>query len=89
MESIVLWLVVTNGVAFFLYGLDKLKATKRVRRISERVLLGIAALGGGLGAFLGMQAFRHKTKHLKFRWGIPFCILLNGITVLLLLFYQT
>ena len=89
MESIILWMLVTNGVAFFLYGLDKRKAKKGARRISESVLLGIAALGGGLGAFWGMQVFRHKTKHLKFRWGIPFCILLNGITVLLLLFYQT
>lgn len=27
--------------------------------------------GGSVGAILGMQAFRHKTQHLKFRFGLP------------------
>ena len=53
--------------AFFLYGIDKLKAKCHVWRIKESVLLGIAFLGGAVGALLGMLVFRHKTRHWYFR----------------------
>ena len=51
---------------FLLYGIDKLKAKLGAWRITEKVLLGFAVLGGGLGAILGMNLFRHKTKHWYF-----------------------
>ena len=54
-------------VAFFLYGIDKLKAKCHAWRIKESVLLGIAFLGGAVGALLGMLVFRHKTRHWYFR----------------------
>lgn len=54
-------------VAFFLYGIDKLKAKCHAWRIKESVLLGVAFLGGAVGALLGMLIFRHKTKHWYFR----------------------
>ena len=50
---------------------DKEKAKKRKYRIPEATLLGIALLGGSIGAWFGMQVFRHKTKHRKFTLGIP------------------
>jgi uncharacterized membrane protein YsdA (DUF1294 family) len=40
---------------------DKYKAVAEKRRIAEKNLLIFTALGGRLGAILGMQAFRHKT----------------------------
>ncbi len=79
MRLIFFWIITANIVAFLLFGIDKRRAIQGQWRIPERVLLGVAVLGGGPGALLGMKLFRHKTKHLKFRIGIPLCILLNGI----------
>ena len=50
---------------------DKYKARKNLWRIPEATLLGVAALGGSVGSLIGMYTVRHKTKHLKFTWGIP------------------
>ena len=58
-------------VAFIAYGLDKRKAKKGQWRTKESVLLGLGLCGGAVGALLGMQAFRHKTKHWYFWYGLP------------------
>lgn len=58
---------VLGFLAFLLYGIDKLKAKCHTWRIKESVLLGIAFLGGAVGAILGMLVFRHKTRHWYFR----------------------
>ena len=65
----ILWIVwvCLNGVTFLMYGLDKLKAKRNKWRIPERTLLLFTWLMGGVGAFLGMRAFRHKTKHIAFQ----------------------
>ena len=60
---VIAYYVVITLVAFFLYGIDKMRAKKRSWRISEMTLLGTGMLGGALGALLGMKLFRHKTKH--------------------------
>ena len=71
-----LWLLILNLIAFFTYGADKVLAKIKarhpsVRRIPEKTLLLLAALGGGIGAWLGMELFRHKTQHRIFRVGVP------------------
>ncbi|MFA5312299.1 MAG: DUF1294 domain-containing protein [Methanomassiliicoccales archaeon] len=58
-------LLVFNVVAFLLFGIDKSKARKDRRRISEGTLL-LSALLGPFGAYLGMRSFHHKTNKLKF-----------------------
>ena len=68
---------VINFIAFVLYGLDKRYARRKQWRISEATLLAVAALYGALGAFLGMKLFRHKTKHLKFTFTVPFLLILQ------------
>ena len=85
MSSTVLFyaLLVLSLIAFVLYGADKEKAVRRVRRIPEKTLLLSAAFGGALGALLGMLVFRHKTKHPRFMLGVP--LMLVGWAVLLLL----
>ena len=60
-----LYLAVINVVTFFMYGIDKWKAKKSKWRIRETALLGLAVLGGSIGAWLGM-----KTQHKKFRYGV-------------------
>ena len=66
-----------NLIAFGMYGLDKRCARKGQWRIPELHLLTIAALYGGLGAFLGMYVFRHKTKHRKFVVAVPLLLILQ------------
>ena len=65
-----LWAVI-NVFAFMLYGLDKWRAKRNAWRIPEKTLLTAAWLLGGVGAYLGMQIFRHKTKHRRFAIGVP------------------
>ena len=65
-----------------MYGIDKRKARRGQRRISEKTLLTVAALMGGPGALLGMFALRHKTKHAKFIIGVPLLLVLNIAVVI-------
>ena len=70
-------LLLVNLLAFALYGIDKLKAKKSAWRIPESTLLLVAFLGGSLGALLGMELFRHKTKHAKFKVLVPLFLILH------------
>lgn len=80
MKYLLLYLLIINAVAFTLMHIDKQKAKKRQWRIPEATLLGFAALGGSIGAWIGMQVFRHKTKHIQFALGIP---VIFGVQLLL------
>ena len=78
MKTILLaFLLLVNLLAFALYGIDKLKAKKGAWRIPESTLLLVAFLGGSLGALLGMELFRHKTKHAKFKVLVPLFLILH------------
>lgn len=70
-DIIIIYYIAVNIAAFVMYGADKFFAKKGMWRISEKALLGVAALGGALGAYIGMQLFRHKTKHTKFLVLVP------------------
>ena len=85
MDGIILYLVVINVVAFLAFGLDKLKAKADAWRIPEKTLLGLAIIGGSVGAILGMRTFRHKTRHKQFSVGLPVILALQLILVVLLL----
>ncbi len=71
LTEILIILLVLNVVTFFVYGIDKLKAKKAKWRISEATLLILAAIGGSIGAWLGMKMWHHKTLHKKFKYGVP------------------
>ena len=85
MDGIILYLFVINVVAFLAFGLDKLKAKADAWRIPEKTLLGLAIIGGSVGAILGMRTFRHKTRHKQFSVGLPVILALQLILVVLLL----
>jgi len=70
-----IYLAVINVVTFFVYGIDKWKAKKSKWRVPEATLLGLAVVGGSIGAWLGMKTWHHKTLHRKFKYGIPAIII--------------
>ena len=63
--------LVINFIGFAIMGIDKRKAIKGAYRIPEATLFCVALLGGALGTTLGMNLFRHKTKHWYFVVGMP------------------
>ncbi len=86
------WLVLINLVTFFVFGFDKLQAKRKekkesIRRVPEKTLLILSAIGGSVGALIGMRVWRHKTLHKKFRFGVPLILALQIILPLGLWLY--
>lgn len=87
-----LWLLLINLAAFLAFGLDKLKAKRkesheRTRRIPEKTLFLLSAVGGSVGALLGMKVWHHKTLHRSFRIGIPLILTLQILILVGLYLY--
>lgn len=66
-----LWLLIMSAALFIVMGADKFFARHDMRRVPEKRLFLLALLGGAPGGFLGMYAFRHKTRHRQFAVGFP------------------
>lgn len=79
------YLVLINILSFISMYVDKRKAILNKYRISEKTLFILAMLGGGIGIYIGMYTFRHKTQHLKFSVGIPVIIIINILCILYVL----
>lgn len=71
------WLILVNLIGFVQMYADKRRAKKSKWRIPEKRLFLTAALGGSVGSILGMQIFRHKTKHKSFVLGMPTILILQ------------
>ncbi|MCQ8268095.1 DUF1294 domain-containing protein [Streptococcus suis] len=81
-QGFALFLMIWNLVVFLFYGLDKGKARTGSYRISEKTLLLMTYIGGGLGAWAGGTHFRHKTqkKYFQLAWAV-------GVLIDVLLIY--
>lgn len=64
---------------------DKYYAIKNKWRIPEKILIGIALLGGSFGCITGMQLFRHKTRKPKFSIGLPVILAIQVVAVIFFL----
>lgn len=84
MQAFTIYLVFINILAFVLMGADKAKAKRNAWRIPEKTLFLSAILGGSIGAILGMQLFRHKTRHRSFVLGMPAILALQVAIALML-----
>lgn len=69
--AIAIYLAIINLATFIAFAIDKSKSKSKSRRIPERTLLIMSAIGGSLGAMFAMHFVRHKTQHAKFKYGIP------------------
>jgi len=67
MRDILFYLAGVNAAAFGLFVWDKFCAGRELRRVPERTLLAISALGGSPGAFLAQRLVRHKTSKQPFQ----------------------
>ena len=79
---LIYYLLAVNVLTFIVYGVAKWKARRGRWRVPEATLMGLAALGGSVGAWLAMQLFRHKTQKKKFRYGVPALFVLQVAAVL-------
>ncbi len=80
---VIAYLLIINIIGLCAFGIDKQKAIKNKWRIPEATLMGIAFIGGTIGAVIGMKLFHHKTKKPKFYIGIPVIIAFHIILLVL------
>ena len=81
-KIIISYVIVINVITLMMYGIDKWKAKHSKWRIPEATLLIMAAVGGSIGAWMGIKLFHHKTLHKKFKYGVPAIFLIQlGIVV--------
>lgn len=86
MKYVFLYLIMINYIAFSMFHLDKKRARKNMRRISEKNLLTLCAFGGTFGAWLAMKNFNHKTSKTSFK--IPFYIIVVIQAVILFFVFR-
>lgn len=86
LKLVIIYLLVLTLATFIVCGIDKFAAKKQMRRVPEKTLFLLSAIGGSVGMFAGMLTFRHKTQHWYFKFGIPAIII--GQVVLVLLFMR-
>ena len=72
---IIIALLILNIFGFILVSLDKYKAKNKLWRIPERSFFILSILGGGIGIYIGLFLFNHKTRHWYFMVIIPLIIL--------------
>ncbi|MDQ0252142.1 uncharacterized membrane protein YsdA (DUF1294 family) [Sphingomonas kyeonggiensis] len=60
------WVLLINLWTILRFWQDKRRAVAGMRRIPEADLLGLALIGGSLGAFAARRLFRHKTRKRPF-----------------------
>jgi len=71
-----LYIFTASFINFCICGWDKRCARKGKWRVPEATLLLFGLFGGCFGLLAGMQVFRHKTKHWKFKILAPLeCVL--------------
>ena len=65
-QALCVWVGLMSLITFITFGVDKRRAIRHQYRISEKALLVISVIGGGVGGWLGMKMFHHKTQKPKF-----------------------
>ena len=82
MFCIILYLILINLLAIIVTAHDKLAAVNHRRRVPERTLMLLSALGGAPAMYLTMLVIRHKTRKPLFMIGIPLIFLLELAVIL-------
>ena len=75
------YIAVISIIGWILPYVDKRRAKNGSRRIPEKTLFIVSALGGSVAMLASMKKYRHKTKHKRFMIGIP-CIMLAQAAII-------
>ncbi|WEG13921.1 DUF1294 domain-containing protein [Pullulanibacillus sp. KACC 23026] len=84
-----LYYVIMQLAGYTIMGVDKGRAKRGEWRVPEKRLWQLAFFGAGLGLWLGMEKFRHKSKHLNFRLGFPLFTCLHAAFILFIYYEIT
>jgi len=87
LHVVLAYFITINVLGLVLFGIDKWKAKHDKWRISEATLLSVTAIGGSIGAWVGMKVWHHKTMHKKFKYGIPLVMVLQFALLLFTLYW--
>ncbi len=61
-KALAVYYAAVSVLLFILMGIDKRRAVRDMWRIKEATLLIMGLIGGGIGGFIGMKLFHHKTR---------------------------
>ena len=74
-----------NIVTMVAFAIDKIAALEHRSRIRIITLLGLAIIGGSIGALIGMYLFHHKTRKDYFSVGVPLIIFMQIVVIFYLM----
>lgn len=77
----VVYLAAVNAVTFAVFAADKQRAMAGARRVPERTLLKLAAIGGSGGALAAQSLLRHKTRKQPFGSYLSLIVLAQAVVV--------
>lgn len=77
-KVLIIYLLGINIITLIVYALDKIAAIEENYRVRIVTLLGLAFIGGSIGALTAMYVFRHKTKKDYFTVGVPLIMLMQA-----------
>ncbi len=80
--TIVAIILLINIVTFCVFSWDKDAARAGDWRVPENRLLGLALIGGSLGAVAAQKILRHKTRKEPFRTRLRLIVTLHAIGIL-------
>ena len=78
---LLIYLAVVNILTIIVFGVDKMNAKSNRQRVRIVTLLGLAFIGGSVGALIGMYGFHHKTKKACFTVGVPLILLMQVVVL--------
>lgn len=78
---LLIYLAVVNILTTIVFGVDKMNAKSNRQRVRIVTLLGLAFIGGSVGALIGMYGFHHKTKKAYFTVGVPLILLMQVVVL--------
>ena len=78
---LLIYLAVVNILTIIVFGVDKMNARANRQRVRIVTLLGLAFIGGSVGALIGMYGFHHKTKKAYFTVGVPLILLMQVVVL--------
>ena len=81
--NIIAYYVFMNVILFLFMRIDKNRAIANKWRVSERTLLMLSAVGGCIGGYIAMFAFRHKVRKFYFHLVFITSILFHSLCIIL------